>query len=326
MNTRKTIPRPESKFKNTLITGLLKGWSAMVWLLKILIPISLLTFLIEFSGWLTKIDFLLSPLMNLMHLPPNAGLPLAVGLLTGVYGGIASMSTLALSHTEMTIIAVFLLISHNLIQESIIQGKSGFHPVKATISRLLASVVTVMVIYPFLPESESTVTNTTVVGASAAFGPLFLQWCNDILFLSIKICLIIIPLLTLMEFMKNYNIIRFFTLPLTPFLRFLGLNRNVGFLWLTGAFFGLSYGGAAIVEEAKEGNISPAELSRLQISIGINHSLIEDPVLFIPLGIGIFWLWIPRLLAAVIMVNLYNLLRRVYPAKSPKNKHRTNEV
>jgi len=73
--------------------------------------------------------------------------------------------------------------------------------------------------------------------------------------------------------------------------------------------FGLAYGGAVIVEEAKRGNLTDEELERLQLSIGINHSMIEDPALFLPFGIGMFWLWVPRLVMAIVAVRLLALWR-----------------
>lgn len=66
----------------------------------------------------------------------------------------------------------------------------------------------------------------------------------------------------------------------------------------------MAYGGAVIVEESRELRLTPEEVEKLQISIGINHSMIEDPLLFLPLGINPFWLWVPRLVAAVAAVYL----------------------
>ena len=86
-----------------------------------IVPISFLTVLLEYSGWVNKINFILEPCMNLLSLSPIAALPLIVGMLTGIYGGIAAMAVLPLTTNEMTLIAIFLLISHNLIQEGIIQ-------------------------------------------------------------------------------------------------------------------------------------------------------------------------------------------------------------
>jgi Fe2+ transport system protein B len=117
----------QNKLKYGLQAGIKKGWSGFVWMLKIIVPISFLSALIEFSGFINKIDFILEPVMNLLNLSPMAALTLIVGMLTGIYSGIASMVVLPFTINEMTLIAIFLLISHNLIQEGIIQGKSGLN-------------------------------------------------------------------------------------------------------------------------------------------------------------------------------------------------------
>ncbi len=96
-----------------------------VWMLKIILPISLATFLPDYSGWLHHIDTVLEPLMGVLRLPAMAVLPLLAGLLTGIYGGIVAMSILPFTIDQMTLMAVFLLIAHNLIQEGVIQHQSG---------------------------------------------------------------------------------------------------------------------------------------------------------------------------------------------------------
>jgi hypothetical protein len=131
--------------------------------------------------------------------------------------------------------------------------------------------------------------------------------------LGCKIFLIIMPLMVLLELMKTYHLIRYLSVVMNPLMRLMGLSRQAGFLWLTAAVFGLAYGGAIIVEEVKLGQLEDADLKNLHLSIGINHSLIEDPVLFLPLGIGPFWLWVPRLITAVIFVWGYTLLRKRKP-------------
>jgi hypothetical protein len=95
----------------------------------------------------------------------------------------------------------------------------------------------------------------------------------------------------------------------------MGLHQRAGVLWLTGVLFGLAYGGAVIVEESRDLRLSPEEVEKLQLSIGINHSMIEDPLLFLPLGVSPFWLWVPRLAAAVAAVYLIAVwfkFRRIY--------------
>jgi len=298
--------------KTILHTGVGKGWRGFIWMLKILVPVSFFTMLLQYSGWLNALDFLLQPAMQVMGLPPVAALPLIVGMLTGIYGGIAAMIVLPLTQEQMTLIAVFLLISHSLIQEGIIQGKSGMNPLKATAFRLLASVVTVTVVSFFITP-ETGVGNSAPVSlpAAATFAVLLKQWCVAMALLALQILVIIVFIMVVLEVMKAFKIIDHLVRGLNPILKIMGLDRNVGMLWLAAAIFGIAYGGAVIVEETRQGHYEPEELQRLHLSIGINHAMIEDPLLFLPLGIGAFWLWIPRLVAAVAAVYFYNILGKV---------------
>jgi Fe2+ transport system protein B len=279
-------------------------------MLKILVPISLLTSLLAWSGWIDRLDFILEPLMGVIGLPPMATLPLIAGLLTGPYGAIAAMALLPLTPDQMTLIAIFMLISHNLIQEGFIQSKSGLPFLKATLFRLIASITTVMVASWFLDHETATsaLTDAPVI-IQAAFFSMLKTWTTATLILSGKILVIIVTLMITLEIMKNYNLIDHIVRVMAPFLRLLGLGKQTGFLWLTAATFGLTYGAAVIVAEAKEGNLSKDELERLHLSIGINHSMIEDPMLFLSLGLSIFWLSVPRLAAAIIAVQLFIIFK-----------------
>ncbi len=281
-------------------------------MLKIIIPISFLTSLLSYSGWMDRIDFLLQPVMSLLNLPSMGALPMLVGMLTGIYGGIASMVMLPLTTEQMTLIAVFILISHNLVQEGIIQAKSGIHPLKATLFRLIASVIAVVIVARFLRPDTLTVMSEGM--ARAADQPLMVMlknWFIASFYLCIKMFVIIMALMILLGIMKSFNIVHHIVRVISPVLKAMGLNQKVGILWITAAVFGIAYGAVVIVEEAKEGNFDRQELEKLHISIGINHSMVEDPTLFLTLGLNPFWLWVPRLLTAVLAVHLFTLWHRI---------------
>ncbi len=136
------------------------------------------------------------------------------------------------------------------------------------------------------------------------------HWAWTTFRLTVKIFFIIMALLTLLELLKVFGLIHPFVRALGPFLRIMGLDQKVGFLWMTAVIFGLTYGGAIIVEEAKSGHLSRDDLELLHLSIGMNHSMVEDPALFLPLGIHPFWLYVPRLIVAIIVVRLVRLYQR----------------
>ena len=117
-------------------------------------------------------------------------------------------------------------------------------------------------------------------------------------------------LLLFLELLKAFDWIHPLVRALTPLLRIMGLDEKVGFLWMTAVILGLSYGGAIIVEEAKSGHLTREELEILHLSIGMNHSMVEDPPLFLPLGIHPFWIYVPRLVMAIVTVRLIRLWGR----------------
>ncbi len=295
-------------------SGLRKGLSGFLWIMKILIPVSLLTALLAWTGWLSRLDFLFQPLMSILSLPAMSTLPLLIGMLTGIYGGIAAMSVLPFSQDQMTLMAIFLLIAHNLIQEGVIQAKSGIHPFKATIFRLAAATLTVIAVAPFF--------NTTITPSETASSSLEMtqplietlqEWGLTTLSLSVKIFVIIMCILTLLEILKTLDLISPMVRVLNPLLKIMGLDQKVGFLWLTAVIFGVAYGGAVIVEEVKAGHLTKEELEELHLSIGINHALVEDPSLFLSLGLSPFWLWVPRVIIAILaerVLGLWRVLKR----------------
>ena len=131
------------------------------------------------------------------------------------------------------------------------------------------------------------------------------------------------PLMVVLELAKLFHIIAWVTRAASPILRVMGLKPATGMLWLTAAVFGLAYGSAVIVEETESNTYEKDELIRLQLSIGVNHAMIEDPALFLPLGLPAVWLWLPRLLAAIAAAWLhwgYTIARRMYAERTGHKK------
>ena len=162
-------------------------------------------------------------------------------------------------------------------------------------------------------STETVVANAALVGSPAGvtFTALLQQWCLATALLALQILLIIVSIMVMLEAMKAYKIIDRLVRVLSPVLKFLGLDRNVGMLWLAAALFGIAYCGAMIVEETRQGHYDREDLQRLHLSIGINHSMIEDPLLFLSLGLGLFWMLVPRLAVAIIAVQLFILFKRL---------------
>jgi len=293
--------------------GLRKAWSGSLWMYKIVFPVSFLTFLLDRSRVIDSLEGFLGPVMQFVHLPADAAMPLLAGMLTGIYGGIAAMSALDFTLREATLIAIFLLSSHALIQESIIQGQSGMRPFKAAGLRLAVSTMMIWIIGHLWDVSPATGSLAGALSAAqpVAFATALKGWAVASLKLSLQILLILIAVMTLMAWMKARNMTERLVGMLSPVLTVMGIRRKAGLMWLAANLFGISFGGAVIVSEAKTADLSREYLQDLHLSIGINHSVIEDPALFLPMGIHPFWLWIPRLIAAVAAVHLQRACRGI---------------
>lgn len=299
--------------------GIRKAVASAFWVYKILIPISFFTMVLHMSHFLDRLDGILGPVMGILDLPTRAAMPILIGVLTGIYGGVASMAVLGFSMREATLIAIFLLISHNMIQESAVQASSGIHPAKAAFARLFTSFGVVWLIGQFWhPSADAMAVSSVAIPSQAGFMLHLKLWGIQTFYLCLKIFGILLCIMTTVTWMKARQVTHQVVRILTPVLKVMGLRSNVGLLWLTAILFGVAYGGAVIIEETRAQPLPQEDLERLHLSIGINHAMIEDPALFLSLGIHPAWLWIPRLMAAFLAVHLLRLARMVFrqPAKT----------
>ncbi len=292
-------------------SGAVRGWRGFLWMMKLIIPLSLFTAILAWSGLIERLNFVLQPLMGFLSLPALAALPLLLGLLTGSYGGIAAMAVLPFDEAQMTVMAVFLLTAHSLIQEGIIQDRSGLPFFRATAIRLGTAIATVLIVAPWIGSTPVLPAGSAAAGSSVLFPEMLLAWVEATALLSAKIFVIIMVLLMLLDVLKAMGWIEPLVGILSPLLWLMGLNRRMGFLWLTAVLFGLTYGGAMIVEEARSGSLRRADLELLQMSIGIHHSIVEDPAVFLSLGLSAFWLYVPRLVVAIVTVRLLRLWQSI---------------
>jgi hypothetical protein len=220
---------------------------------------------------------------------------------------VAALAVLPLTQAQMTLVAIFVLISHMLIQEGIIQATSGFHLGKATVVRLAASLLTVTAVGIFLVDGTRAMEAAPVAAvARMDLGDMLIAWLVSMAWLSLKILWIVATIMIVLAWMRRFRLIPYLVGWLRPVLALMGLGPKVGVLWLSAVLFGVTYGAAVIVEEFRAGSFERREIERLHVSIGINHSMVEDPLLFLPLGLSLFWLYVPRLLAAVVAVRIYD--------------------
>ena len=298
-----------TQLKCGLSAGVKKGWSSFVWICKIIVPVSFFVALLQWSGWLNQLDFLLNPLMGLINLPAAAALPIVIGMLVGPPAVIAIITVIPFTIGQMTLIAIFTTIAHMLITEGIIQFKSGINIIKITVVRIAVAMLTVLIVSQFLGDTSQSIVAPANLMVYIPFIEALKSWIIDLIGLSIKIFVIIMIVMTILDCLRSLGWIKYLLRFFKPFMRILGLSDRAVMIWVAAVGFGLVYGGAVILEEAEKGTLTKEEREPLHISIGINHSMVEDTALFVALGLSVFWLVIPRLIMAIVVVQSYNAVK-----------------
>jgi hypothetical protein len=299
------------RLKTGFFSGLKKGWGAFLWVAKILLPISLAVALLQWSGWLYKVDFVLNPIMNLINLPSEAAFPILSGLFINIYAAIAILTVVPFSLGQMTLIAVFTLVAHSVIVETIIQHKSGINGFKIVVIRFLTAIVTVLLISFFLGDTAQSIAGVVALMKQETILQALTAWGIDTGWMLLKILGIIMGIMIVLECLRWLEWDRYLYGFFKPFMKVLGLSDRTVILWVTAVLFGLMYGSAVILEKSKEGGLTRSELERLHISIGINHSMVEDPALYMALGINAFWLLVPKLVMAIAGAQLYRVVELI---------------
>jgi hypothetical protein len=297
------------KLRSGVIAGIKKALKSFIWICKIIIPVSLLVNIFRWLGWLHYLEGILSPFMHLINLPPEAGLPIITGIFLSIYPVIAVMATIPLTIEQMTLIAIFSLISHSLIIEGVIQHKSGLNMIKAGLIRFVAAVGAVLIVSQFFGDTSQSIAQSALQTNSGTFIEVIEAWFVNMIGLLPKVFGILMLVMIVLESLKSLEWLEHLIKALQPAIKFMGLSERTSMMCVVATIFGLMYGGAIIVEESGKLNLTKDELERLHIFIGINHAMIEDPALFAALGLSAVWMLLPRLIMAIIAVQIYRVIK-----------------
>ena len=152
-----------------------------------------------------------------------------------------------------------------------------------------------------LPEMPEPFAAIHQVADDALLSSVLLGWLLSSLKLVVTIFLIIYLLMVLQRLMEHYGLMQKFTRPLMPLMSVFGLPRNAVYLWLVGNILGISYGSAVMLQLEEEGKISREEANEVNYHLIMNHSMLEDTLVFATAGISALWILTTRLLFAMLL-------------------------
>ncbi|MDG4657161.1 nucleoside recognition domain-containing protein [Ectobacillus antri] len=288
----------------TLKRGVLAGGKTTWALGKIIFPITLFVTILQYTPvlpWLTK---LIAPLMGLLGLPGDAAIVLVLGNVLNLYAAIGAILTLDLTVKEVFILAVMLSFSHNLLVESSVAAKVGVQIWIVLAVRIGLAIMSAICIdqlwqgggkqaqYGFAAESKAvpeTWIDIIFVGLQKAASGIW------------QLALIVIPLMIMIQILKDYGFLDRFSKMMAPFTRLLGMKENTSTTLAAGLLFGLALGAGVMIQAVREDGVEKRDLVLAFIFLVACHAVVEDTLIFIPLGIPVLPLFFIRIIVAVLL-------------------------
>ena len=291
-------------------SGFPKAGKTIFWLLKLILPISLGVQLLMYTGLLDYFASYLNPVFQAIGLPGSSAIAFVSSLFLPLYAPIAIITTLGLTIRETTILAIMCLISHNTLVESAVQKKTGSSFAFIWFLRIGMSFLAAFIWNLVLPEEMGQVLTISGTGvAEQSFIEMLKTWALGAGSLTLKVVIIVTALMILQRLLEEFKIMDALAKIFAPMMTVMGLSKNSSFLWFVANIIGLTYGSAILIEQVEAGKISRNEARMLNNHLAISHSLLEDTLIFVAIGVPILWITFPRVLLAVIVVWSIRLLK-----------------
>ncbi|WP_102273839.1 nucleoside recognition domain-containing protein [Cytobacillus massiliigabonensis] len=293
--------------KKGIMVGLKTTWT----LGKIIFPVTLIVALLQHTPVLPWVIKLITPLMNLIGLSGDTAIPLVLGNFLNLYAAIGAILTLDLTVKEVFIVAVMLSFSHNMLIESSVAVKVGVKLWIGVAVRLGLALISAIVInlvwqggseiakYGMIPAKEEEVTGWLAILLNA------LEKAGLGIF---QLAIIVIPLMIVIQILKDLKWLAVFSKWMAPVTRMLGMKENTSTTLAAGLLFGLAFGAGVMIQAVKEDGVSKKDVTIAFIFLVACHAVVEDTLIFVPLGIPVLPLLLIRLGVAILLTLIVSFI------------------
>jgi hypothetical protein len=287
-----------------------KGWKAglstSLELTKTVFPVALAVHIAKQTPLVDWLAAGLSPLMAWFGLGGEAAIPMALGNVLNLYAALGAIQALDLTVKQAFILAVMLSFSHNLFIESALCRKVGVSTSLVVAVRMGLAALSAILIHWLYPGGQSPAGFRVVAGAGEA--PEASSW-GELLFSAVlaslegvvQLVLIVIPLMMLIQALKDFGVMERTAAVLSPLMRPLGIAPAGAVTLASGLFAGLFFGAGLIIQEAREQNLSKRDITLIIVFLAACHAVIEDTLIFVPLRVPVLLVLLIRFAAAVLL-------------------------
>ena len=289
------------KIKDCIKAALPATWKSTAWLLKLMIPISLAVTLMQHFGILSWIASWINPLFIYFGLPGESAVVFISGAAAGTYAGIAAMMSIPLTMKQATILALMIALCHALPMECAVNRKTGSSFWKMAVIRITMALVCALTLNALLPEMAG---RFIYLGAEAdsSFSEVMATWAVSQVKMSLMVALIIFTLMIVQRMLEAYRLLEPLSHMLSPLMKVFGLPSHASYMWLVGNVLGISYGSAVMLELEEKGMVTREEANDVNYHLIMNHSMLEDTIVFAATGISALLLVATRVSFALLLV------------------------
>lgn len=290
--------------KRTAIRGLKQGVSVSWMLGKIVFPVTIIVTILQYTpiiGWITK---LVAPLLQFIGLPGEAAMPLILGNFLNLYAAIGAIVSFDFTIKEVFIMAMMLSFSHNLFIESSVASKVGVSWWLISGIRIALAIFSAFMIN-LLWSGGTDPAQYGLIASSheelVGWGAIVLQGVKTAIIAVVQLSLVIFPLMLVMQFLREMGWLQSLSNMFSPFTKLLGMKENTSFTLVTGLTIGLAFGAGVMIQAVKEDGVEKKDMILALIFLVTCHAVVEDTVIFIPLGIPVLPLLGIRFMMAVVI-------------------------
>jgi hypothetical protein len=310
----------------TFYRGLQQGSSTAWTLSKVIFPITLLVTVLQFTPVMPWMIEFVTPVMSLFGLSGEAAVPLVLGNFLNLYAAIGAIVSFEFTVKEVFIMAMMLSFSHNLFIESAVASKVGVKwwlivGIRVGLAILAGLIINLvwngggeLAEYGMIKPPES---------VPAGWGEIILQGTQTAIIAVLQLAIIVIPLMIIMQYLREYGWLDVFSDKFAPVTKMLGMEKNTSMTMVAGLTIGLAYGAGLMIQAVKEDGVSRKDMCLALIFLVSCHAVVEDTLIFIPLGIPVWPLLLIRLVTAIILTMTIAYFWRQYEVK--KRRETVNE-
>jgi hypothetical protein len=286
--------------KDVFVKALKQALKVSWMLLKIYIPVSIVTALLDQVGFLDMIAPVFAPVMKLLGLPGEAALVLLAAWVNNLFAAIAAASVIELTFRQLTIIAIITGFAHNLILETTVLVKLKMGRIGIAFARIIFSLLMGMLLNLIMPE----VVQGIVMNPFSAEEFTWMNFILKILTTAGQIIALMSIVMLVYELLIYWKQTHTIKRKLNFITRFFGMSANALGAWLVGFFIGIAYGAGILFQMNKNHKLTHKDISLLTISMCIVHALVEDTIFYVVVGANAWWILGTRLLALIIILRL----------------------